>query len=218
MDMPPQVSAKIERFFQDFPLRRYARGQLLMLAGDNPKQIFYLVSGIIRVYDISDKGNEVVVGVFKPTTVFPLSWMILEKPNIYFFEARTNVVVREAPASRTLNFIKKNSDVTFNMLVDICLNMETMRRRIAHFMGGTAKSRLIFELIIATQSFGVVQPDGSYLIEVSEGEIGARSGLSRETVSREIHDLKKLDLINANHQGIQLTNLNALEAKLGFSL
>jgi CRP/FNR family cyclic AMP-dependent transcriptional regulator len=218
MDNRSFVANKEERFFARFPRREYDKGQLLLLAGDNPKNIFYLVSGIVRVYDISERGSEIVVSVYKAPTFFPVPWLIFKQPNKFFFEAATRVVSREAPRDRTLKFIRQNADVMYDMLVEVSVGVELMRRRIAHFMGGNARSRLLFELINTTRLFGESLPDGSFWIDVSEGEIGARSGLSRETVSREIHELKKMNLISIRPQGIQLKDLDALEAALGSTL
>jgi CRP-like cAMP-binding protein len=52
----------------------------------------------------------------------------------------------------------------------------------------------------------------------NETEIGTRAGLSRETVSRGMKELKKLKLISINRAGIALKDLDALELRLGADL
>ena len=51
-----------------------------------------------------------------------------------------------------------------------------MQRRMAHLMGGTARSRLLFELINEAKRFGGRDKTGSYVLKMSESELGARSG------------------------------------------
>ena len=93
-----------------------------------------------------------------------------------------------------------------------------MQRRMAHLMAGNAKSRLLFELIIECRRFGKRQEDGSYLVKMNEAEIGSRAGLSRETVSRGMKELKDLKLLVINRHGIVLRDLDVLEEKLGSGL
>lgn len=216
--MPPRIARKVERFFNAYPLKSYDKGQFLVLADEDPKHIFYLLKGQVREYDISHRGDEVVVNVFKPPAFFPMSWAINKTPNRYFFEAATSVTVRLADPDQAVEFLKANPDVMFDLLSRLCIGTDGLLRRTAHLMGGSAKSRLLFELITECRRFGERRSDGSYLITMNESEIGARAGLSRETVSREIRELKKLNLIAVSRRGILLTDINALEKKLGHDL
>lgn len=216
--MTPQVAKKVEKFFSEYPLRQYSKGELLILADENPKHIYYLVSGLVREYDISYRGDEIVVNVFKHPAFFPMSWAINKTPNRYFFEAYSKVAVREAPPQDALEFIKRNSDVMFDLLGRLYIGVEGMSRRMAHLMGGSAKSRLLFELILEAKRFGKPREDGSYLMVLNESEIASRAGLSRETVSREIRELKKMNLIEVGRKGILLQDIESLEAKLGSNL
>lgn len=216
--MNQQVVEKVEKFFGGYPLKQFDKGDILILGDENPKHIYYLVDGFVREYDISYRGDEIVVNVFKPPAFFPMSWPIAQTPNRYFFEAGENVKARIAPPEEVLDFIKSNPDVTLDLLTRLYIGVDGMRRRMAHLMGGSAKSRLLFELILECRRFGKQQKDGSIFIKINESEIGARAGLSRETVSRGMNELKKSNLITVEHGGIVLKDLDVLEQKLGSDL
>jgi len=142
--MPSQVANKIERFFSNYPLKHYRKGELLILADEDPKHIFHLTTGQVREYDISEKGDEIVVNVFKPPAFFPMSWAINKTPNRYFFEAAADVTARLAPPDEALAFLKTNPDVMFDLLSRLYIGSNGLLRRMAHLMGGSARSRLIF--------------------------------------------------------------------------
>ena len=209
---------KVRQFFSKYPIKTYNKGEVLILADENPQKISYIVSGHVRQYDISYRGDEVVVNVFKPEAFFPMSWAIAKTPNRYFFEAGENLKVHEAPPNEALKFLKENPDVALDLLTRLYRGVDGLTRRMAHLMGGSAKSRLLFEIIIECRRFGKKTTGQSYVIDMSESELGARSGLARETVSREIKSLKKLSLIDINRQGIIIKDINALENKLGPNL
>lgn len=216
--MPLVVSRKIVEFFSGYPVKQFEKGQLLILADEDPKYIFHLIKGQVREYDISHKGDEIVVNVFKPPAFFPMSWAINKTLNQYFFEAATGVTVNQTPPSDVVEFLKANPDVMFDLLRRLYIGTDGLLRRMAHLMGGSARSRLLFELITECRRFGKIRRDGSYLISMNETEIGSRAGLSRETVSRETNELKKLGLIDVERQGIIVKKIKSLEKELGSGL
>lgn len=216
--MNTQVSNKIDNFFAKYKLRYFAKRQILIYAGDDPPGIFYLAAGNVRQYDITEKGEEVVVKVFKPPEFFPMTWAINKTPNQYFFETSEPTELRMAPASDVVEFLRANHDVTFNLLSDLYAGTDSMQRRMAHLMGGSGHSRVLFELLIECKQFGVLQKDGSYILSLHEDELARRAGLSRETINRELAKLKAQNIIMITHKEIIINNLKQLERELGSGL
>ncbi len=214
--MPPStVDIKIANFYNKYPLRHFSKGQVILFAGEDPKYVYYLKSGRIRAYDISGDGEEVVVHVFNTETFFPAAWAIVREPNRYFYKAETDTALRVVPVDDSLAFIRDNPDVMYNTLLRLYRTTEGLLSRIARLMSGTARSRLLHELIIACRRFGELQPDGSIQLNASGQDLAAHSGLSRETVSREMQKLKEAGWVNSTTAGITITNLTALETALG---
>jgi len=213
--MPESVAKKVQKFFGGYPLHHYDKGQLLILADEDPKHIFYLVSGKVRQYDISYRGDEIVVNVFKPPAFFPMSWAINKTPNRYFFEAATKVTLHQAPPDATLEFIKDNPDVAFDLLSRVYSGLDGLLMRSVHLMSRSARHRLLLELIIECRRFGELKPNGSCHITINETELGARAGLSRETVNREIGELKKTGLVEVGGGTIVIKNITQAEQELG---
>lgn len=213
--MNSHVAAKIESFFASYPLRTYPKGQILVFAREEPSHIFYLISGRVRMYDISYRGDEVVVNIFQAPSFFPMSWGLNKTPNWFFFSAETAAQVRVAPPSDVVTFIKKNPDVMLDLLTRLYSGVDSLLGRMVQLMAGSARHRLIYELIIEARRFGENQPDGSYHLSVSEADLAARSGMSRETVSREFSKLTKELVVRGGREGIVIFDLNKLEQILG---
>jgi CRP/FNR family transcriptional regulator, cyclic AMP receptor protein len=213
--MPPEVKQKIDDFFKNYPERVYKNGSMLIFAGEPPSGIFYIIEGQVRQYDITVGGDEVIVNVFKPPAFFPMSYAVNHTPNEYFFSAATNVKVRVAPAEDTLQFVNNNAAVMFNLLSRILRGSEGLLRRQALLMGGTAVSRLLFEIYLSCQRYGQKRKNGSCFIELKETELAARAGLTRETVNRQIKKLKEQSLIQVKSNGLIITNVDALTGMIG---
>lgn len=215
--MNEEVTSKLSSFFEKYPLRSYKKGQILIHAGDDPGYILSMAEGKVKQYDLTDKGEEIVVNSFKPPAFFPLSVAINHTPNEYFFEAETNVKLRKAPSNDVTVFLQENPDVLYDLLARVYRGVDGLMRRTAYLMAGTARSRVLHELIIECRRFGNAD-NGRYDIGLNESGIAARAGLSRETVNREISKLKAEGLISISGRQITVMNLERLETTLSDEL
>jgi CRP/FNR family transcriptional regulator len=215
--MSKDVKQIVGNFFENYPLRRFDKGEVLIRPEERLENIFYLVEGSVIQYDISSAGNEVVVNAFKPGAFFPMSLAINHTPNYYYYEAATSVTVRMAPCERIVEFIKEQPDVMFDLLSRVYSGTDGLQRRMAHLMGGNARSRLIFELMNAAYRFGEHTPEGT-LVPLTENDLARRSGLSRETISRAMNKLKTEGFVAVQPSGVIIFDITNLEDLLGSSL
>lgn len=213
--MPPDVSQKVTSFFTTYPLHVFDKRQIIMRPEEPLPGVFYIVEGRVSQYDITPTGNEVVVNVFKSGAFFPMSAALTHTPNYYFFEASTEIKTHVAPPASAVQFLQDNPDVALNLLTRVYQGVDGVLRRMAHLMGGDAKSRLLFELLNAAHRFGEPQKDRSVFVPLKEGDLARHSGLARETVNRNVQALKKAGLLTVTHQGITVKDLEQLERMLG---
>lgn len=213
--MGSTVAQKVDKEFSKYPKRSYPKGQILVFADENPEYVFYITKGRVRKYDVSYRGDEVVVNVFKPPAFFPMSWAVNRSPNRYFYKTENDTELHVVPVDEALQFLKDNPDVALDLLSRIYRGMEGLLGRVVHLMSGSAKSRLLYELIIECRRTGVKNKDGSYTLDLSEVDLAARSGLSRETISREMHKLAADKLAGMAGKNIRVSSLEALEKKMG---
>jgi len=216
--MDKTVDLKINTFFGKYKQHLYKKHQVLIQANQNPDAIYKIESGQVVQYDISDQGHKVVVNTYKYPAYFPMSWAVNRTPNIYNYQTVADTVVRKVPAADAIDFIKAHPDVLYELLSRVYLGREVIMRRMAHSMAGNAKTRLLFELLLEAQRFGQVHADGKRLIvPIRVSDLADRTGLTRETVSRELAKMKALGILTSRN-GIIVQNLKTLEDELGNSL
>lgn len=213
--MDESIQLKLERFFKQYKHQEFKKGEILIRADDDPSGIFFLTNGSVKKYAISRKGEELVINIFKPISFFPMSWAINNSENRYFYEALTAVTVWKAPRNEVMEFVKNEPDVTFDLLRRVYRGIEGMEVRMVYLMSGSAYNRLIAELIICAKRFGTKEnPSGATTCLISEKELAAQSGMTRETVSREIKNLKLKNLITYTNGKIIIPSLLKLEDEL----
>lgn len=206
---------KIEEFFSQYRLRHYHKGHILILNGDDTDFIYHLVKGRVKEYDVTYRGDEIILNVFKPPAFFPMSLAINKVPNPYIYEAETDIDIRQAPAGEAVKFIQDNPDVMFDLLSRLYRGTDGLLARMTHLMAGSAKARLMFEVLLACRRYGEANDKGGCTIALNESDLAARAGLSRETVSREMRKLDTEKLLKLASGKITVHDVSAFEEKLG---
>lgn len=212
--MDEQVSRKLEEFFTQFKKQTYRKGEILVRADDDPSGIFYLTEGQVRMYLITSKGDEIVLNIFKPISFFPISWAINKTKNIYYYEATSEVTLWRAPKDAVLAFLKENPDVLFNLLQRVYKGVDGILMRMAHLMSASAYARLVTELLITAKRFGSINNANEVTVTISEKDLGTQTGLTRETVSREMKVLKDKGLVALSKNILVIKDIKVLEAEL----
>lgn len=212
--MNPQISRKLESFFCKYKKQQYRKGEILVRADDDPSGVFYLTEGQVKMYLISRKGDEVVLNIFRPIAFFPMTWALNNTKNLYYFEAMTEVELRRAPRDEVIEFLNNNPDVMYDLLGRVFKGIDGLLTRMAYLMSGNANVRLISELIISAKRFGQQAQDGSLVVTLTEKDLGTQTGLTRETISREMKVLKDKGVVTFQKNQLIIHSVALLEEEL----
>jgi len=212
--MDSQLVDRISHFFNPYPNRTFTKGQSLIWHDEDPPGIIYLLSGTVGQYDINKNGQKIMLNIFKPEAFFPLSWAINHTPNVYFFEALSDVECKIAPAERVVDFLQLNPDIAFDLLGRVFKGTDGLLKRLNEAMTGTARSQLMLELEISTYRFGVPNADGSHTLKIKTTELATRTGMSRETISRELKKLAEQRIITNYRGHVTVHHIEMLHDKL----
>jgi len=212
-----RILDKLSAFFSDSDDRTYRKGDIITFANQDPEGVLFIVEGVVEQYDVTPEGNKVIVNIFKPSSFFPMSWAINKTPNVYFYAALTEVKLKRAHPDKVAKFLQDNPDVMFDLLSRIYIGTDGLLRRLVLAASGIAANRLIFELLIEGHRFGDDLNGTKKIVKIKQSSLAARSGLARETVSRELHKLEREGFVKLTKSGIVL-HVEELEDKLDFSV
>jgi CRP-like cAMP-binding protein len=212
--MKPATNRAISAFYSQYPERKYKKGHVFILPGETVEHAYLLIKGKVKVYDVTYRGEEIIITNRIPPAMFPVSVVINSAPSRYIYEASTDMVVRQAPTADLRLFLDTNPNVIRDLLSHIYTILDSVLERMVHYIVSNAKNRLIYAIVSECREFGTLQEDGCYRIDVNETELGSRAGLSRETVSREARSLKRLKLLEVHHNYLVVRNITQLEGYL----
>ncbi len=210
-----EVSQKIEKFFSNYNKYKFEKGTILLKPGQTPSGIFCLVAGTVKMYAVSSNGEELVLNTFKPVSFFPVAFALNSALSNYYFETIDSTEVYKAPPQDFLKFLQSEPDVALNLLSRIYKGLDGLFLRMEYSMAGSASKRLITEILISAKRFGKKNKKDIIInLKLTEKDLAAFSGITRETVSRELQKLEKKDLLTYKKGVITIKDLKLLEAEL----
>lgn len=216
MENEPLV--KLNNFFSQFSTLSYKKGDIIFRADDNPNGIFYLKKGFVRSYSISSEGNELTLNILEPGEFFPVTWVSETKPNLYYFEALTQVEVLRAPREKVMNFLRNNPDVHFRLMDNLAANLNGLLNRIEYMVFGNAYKRVALGVLLLTYQFGKKEGDYTVIQErFTHRDIANLAGITRETASLEMEKLMKKGVIAYQGRTLIVKSVKLLEKESSFN-
>ena len=145
----------------------------------------------------------------------PVAQAINQKTvNRFYYAAETDIKVRKAPSEDVVAMLHKQPDVMMALLHRVNRGLDEFLGRAVSLMASNALSRVAYEIYIEAKRFGALDNNGSILIEMNERQIAAKTGLTRETVNREIRKLKEANAVAVERGKLIIKDVSLLEKKL----
>jgi CRP/FNR family cyclic AMP-dependent transcriptional regulator len=199
------VQQKLLDFFEHYSNRSVSKNSIILFPDKEPEGVHFLRSGLVRMYGISKDGIEFSLNIFKPFSFFPMGWVFNDTQNPYFYESLEESNFFIAPKIETLHFLKENNDITIDLLERIYKGLDGYFLKTESLLTGNAHYKVITQLLIQTKRFGK--------ITMTHNQLATLTGLSRETVSREIEKLIGKGLVLSKGRTLIIPEPKKLEAE-----
>lgn len=208
-----QLVAKLEQFFQTSLILTYKKRTLIFHPDDSASSVFYIKSGYVRVYRISEEGEELTLTILKPKDFFPLSYAINRMANPYHLEAITPLEIWKAPQDQFLSFIKTNPDVLYELTTRILVRFDGVLSRMENLLFCNAYVKVAATLLMCAKGFGE-DYNGSTLVKVplTHRDIATLVGITRETTSLEMKKLEKQGFLTKSGRFLVIKDMKRLES------
>lgn len=203
---------KLDQFCGQFSLFQYKKHDAIEHAGSIPLAVFYIKSGYVRVYTITEAGEELTVTILKLGDFFPLTVGIDDIPNTYYLDALTYTTLFKVPKDNFLGLIKSNPDILYDLTNHILTHFGDLLTRMEYLVVSRAYSKVAATLLTCAKSLGEIQ-DGQVVVRVplTHKDIAALAGITRETTCLEMKKLEQKGLVERVGRLLVVKNLKKLE-------
>jgi CRP/FNR family cyclic AMP-dependent transcriptional regulator len=191
--------------------RRYRTGQALMHEGQIGEELMILVAGRVKITCTTAEGKEVVLAFRQPGDLLGELAVLDDRPR------SSSVVALEPAEALVLSASEFRAVVTSRPLIALeLLRLLSRRFRDAdrmriEFAAAQTLTRVATRLVELAQQYG--EPDdGAVVIDlpISQEELAAWAGSSREAVAKALHALREMGLVVTDRRRITVSDLDGL--------
>jgi len=209
------MRALVNLFHQGTKLT-YEKGEFIIRPGDSPSGVFYIVSGLVKAYDITKYGDENLLIIRKRGEILGLTWAVTGENRHIIYAAIAPTTVMQVSRDHFTDFLRKNPETALPLL-DMLTDMYRLHsERILNLEYRTVRERLVSFLLTTANRFGHKTEDGGIRLDVPlrHQDIASSISATRETTGRELAGLERLGLLDTKQSSITLRNMDKLRAYL----
>jgi len=210
--MDSKLKSKIDSFFHQYKILHYKKRSMILHSNDSSSSVFYIKSGYIRVYRISEEGEELTLTILKPGDFFPLTYGFHHTQHSYYLEAITTLELWKAPQEHFLQFMRADADVFYELTNRIFIRFDGFLTRLEYLVFSNAYTKVATTLLMCAKGLGEEIGDQIIVkVPLTHKDIATMVGITRETTSLEMKKLERKGLLTRNGKNIVITNYKLLE-------
>lgn len=178
---------QVSQYIQIKSEQVFKRSQIIYHEGDYPKYLYFISSGLVGLFHVSEEGKETFFRVFGKDDVFGYRSFFAEEPYHASSVALTSVTLAVITTEECNRLCKSNPELIKNITRMMAKDLGKAELRMAGLLDKTAHKRISESLVYLK----LKHPDYVW----TRKEVGEYSGSSFETVARVMTILEKKKLI-----------------------
>jgi len=205
-----QTAALVNLFHQG-TRQVYEKGEFVIRPGGPPQGVFYILSGLVKAYDITKYGEENLLIIRKSGEVLGLTWAITGEDRNILYSALSRTELLHISREQFIGFVRSNPQAALP-LVDMLVDMYRLHsERILNLEYRTVRERLVSFLLTTANRFGRKTADGLVLeVPLRHQDIASSISATRETTGRELSALERQGLLKSSQSIVTLKDVDRL--------
>ncbi|MFH2203429.1 MAG: Crp/Fnr family transcriptional regulator [Elusimicrobiota bacterium] len=211
MKATPMFSAldnkSLDRFIKRSMSHCFPAGEVIVEPGERADRFFVVLSGSVKVYKISPRGDEQVLHVFGAGNTFGEAAMWMGGKFPAFAEAVEESLLLTVPQTVLRQAVADDPDLALGIMAGLSSKLREFVRLIEDLSLKEVPARLAGVLLQEAESAGAKK----FRMRQTKRQLAARIGTIAETLSRALKKLKAAGLIDV--QGAEFTIRDAAALK-----
>ena len=205
----------IDEINKEMQIRNAISGETIFSQGDVPKNLYIILEGSLYVTEFTEDGRSVSHELISKGDCFGEIAIIDQKLRSASIICAENVKLGVLSSSFVQNILLKNITICTNLLQKFSSIIRKMNTQVFNLVTSSARQRLLFHISYLSKS-KVDQPGKKILDKsLSHADLAALSGMTRETVSRILSELRNEGFISTNKNGeIEMSIEKLVENKI----
>lgn len=183
-------------------VKHIAKRQIIFYEGDITAEVYVVKSGIVKVYDIDDDGNEKVLHLLKTPGIIPFAFFSgMTVPTRWYYAALTDCEVYVVPRLKLLGEIRANGEFGLYLMNWLSTENHEILARLSSLGKSSARAKIIAALRYLARWHGVEQRGGWYRVSfpVFHQLLADMVGVTRESAAAVMKDLSDEEIVRNPH-------------------
>lgn len=182
--------------------------QFLYTPEESVENVYILKEGEVTLYKSVD-GKKIILDVLKPGAVFGNIGFDPESGEKHFAEITQKAFICTLPQNFFLQIIQKRPDIALRALKVLSKRVSQYEMHIRTLSALQARDRILatIHLLNEKEEKSILPPILRTATKITHEKLGNMTGLTRETVTKQLAELENEGLISINKKQIQLTEL-----------
>lgn len=206
--------SELSHMVDDLRLRNFGKGDVVFRQGDESREVYLVLSGIVRIFKISPGGGETTIELFSAFDIFGELAAIDHLPRSATAQCVDAVSLLVISQPQFEHHLRTRPGLAYGLSRVLSQKLRWtagFAESIAQF---DAAGRLLHFLILYTQRYGKPMADetDAYSLELglSQSDLASMVGARREWVNRIMGDWRRRGLIDYDRDVIYILDMPAV--------
>ena len=189
----------------------FARNAYIYYPGNPGLNIYLIESGMVRLFMINSRGEEFLLDLAKPKSVFGLPGILSSENRPAGAAALETTILLTLSQTDLFHFIEIYPLFTRNLLAEVASNLRNLLTHTQALAYLSLRGRLVAMILHLAKSR---EPQADRLeleLPLTQSELASWLGASRGRVNRELNKFQQLGLIELKGQTLLIKDLPGLE-------
>jgi CRP-like cAMP-binding protein len=191
------------------PNRRFAT---VYSEGSPADMIFFIESGLVKIYKRGPDSKEIILQIVGPGEVFGEQALGSEPSRTIAAEVLQEGVIYVIPRDIFLRVCEKRPDLWRDISMVLTSRKRQLEKKIELLCLHDVEYRILYYMAELARTFGAKANGSEYAIPLSQGELASLIGATRETTSTTLNTLARRGLIRLGRRQMIVPSVDGVLA------
>jgi CRP/FNR family transcriptional regulator, cyclic AMP receptor protein len=194
-----------------FVTKAYRKNQVIFLEEDTGNYMYLVLSGKLKVTKAGAGGKETILAIHRTGDFFGEMSLLDGKTAPATVSAMEDAKIISVSGADFHKYLLHNEKVMLQIINVLCTRLRAVWQTQSQ-SSGTADARIRMGLYELAKKHGIRDAHGTIIdLKITHQDLSEMVGTSRETVTRELAQLRKQGIIEISSRRITVLNLPALQ-------
>ncbi|NIK12049.1 Crp/Fnr family transcriptional regulator [Alkalibacillus almallahensis] len=192
--------------------RDMKKGNVVFHQGEARDAVFFVISGLIKIYKVSESGQEQVINFIHSNDMFPHVGFFDDSPYPATAVTLTDTHLLAIPIEAFENLLIQKPKISIKVMRVMGKKILDLQSRVQQISTKTVFERTVSMLIQLTDELGENETSGEITLNlpITNTDLANMVGVTRESVNRTFNQLKKSNIITYDRNYVIVHDYEAL--------